>query len=427
MKSTGLLRSSSQYSLASFLSSILFVISALFLFGLALIMVIAVLASLLATGEIKAQQTVLIAAFGFEGLILLPSVIFAIQKFLQKRSVDEEVSLPISNGWLIILIGVAFASLLTGYLIQNIDTINWIIFPILTIPAVVLPLLVLWLSGVKKLPLGTRWQIGSVLGLALTLAPLILFALEIFILLVGLVGIGIYISMRPELASELQRLAQQVMVLGPESMATLDLILPLLAKPGVIVSVLIYIAVLVPALEEIFKPLGVWLFAGKLASPAQGFALGALSGGAYGLIETLNVSSQTDGWAILLLTRICTGLLHITTSALMGAAIVTVWRERRYLRFLGTYFLAVFLHGLWNALAILFSYSSLPEVIGQPLGQSLDRPFDLNGTQLAIAIAMFILAVGFLAILLTTNRRLRKAVNGFESESQMETNESVIP
>jgi hypothetical protein len=122
-----------------------------------------------------------------------------------------------------------------------------------------------------------------------------------------------------------------------------------------------------------------------------------------------------------LFTRIGTGLLHITTSALVGAAIVTVWKERRYLRFLGTYLLAVFLHGLWNALAIFYSYTSLPEVIGQPLGQTLDQPFAWNGTQLAIIVAMSILAVGLLTILLTTNRKLRKAVNGLEMESRMET------
>ena len=93
--------------------------------------------------------------------------------------------------------------------------------------------------------------------------------------------------------------------------------------PGVIVTVLLYISVLVPAIEEIFKPIGVWLFARRLQSAAQGFALGALSGAGYALIETIGVSGQQTGeWASLLFSRIGTGLLHITTSALVGAAIV---------------------------------------------------------------------------------------------------------
>src|SRR4030095_3220829 len=148
---------------------------------------------------------------------------------------------------------------------------------------------------------------------------------------------------------------------------------------------LLYIAILVPALEEIFKPLGVWLLAGKLKSPAQGFTLGALSGAGYALIETIGVSSQTVEWASLLFSRIGTGVLHITTSALMGAAIVLAWRERRYLWLLGIYILAVALHGLWNALAITYTFSSLVNL--------LDQPGPLMTLQQPIGIGMGILAI----------------------------------
>src|SRR6185436_18726994 len=126
----------------------------------------------------------------------------------------------------------------------------------------------------------------------------------------------------------LQALSQKIMLLGPQSEAARDLLSPFLTRPGVISVALVYIAILVPALEEIFKPLGVWLLAGKLDSAAQGFTLGALSGAGYALIETIGVTGQQGDWASLLFTRIGTGLLHITTSALMGAAIVLAWRER---------------------------------------------------------------------------------------------------
>jgi RsiW-degrading membrane proteinase PrsW (M82 family) len=165
---------------------------------------------------------------------------------------------------------------------------------------------------------------------------------------------------------------------------------------------LVYIAILVPALEEIFKPLGVWLLAGKLESPAQGFTLGALSGAGYALIETIGVSSQTVEWASLLFSRIGTGLLHITTSALMGAAIVLAWRERRYLRLIGTYFLALILHGLWNTFAMLFTFSSLAEPLGQQGNLSTLQPM--------MIIAMSILAIGLFAILVLSNRKMRNAV-----------------
>ena len=192
------------------------------------------------------------------------------------------------------------------------------------------------------------------------------------------------------------------MLLGPESEAARDLLSPFLTKPAVIIIVLAYTAILVPALEEIFKPLGVWLLAGKLESPAQGFTLGALSGAGYALIETIGVSSQTSEWASLLFSRIGTGLLHITTSALMGAAIVLAWRERRYLRLVGTYFLAVTLHGLWNTFAMLFTFSGLAELLGQPGLLSTLQPI--------IVITMSILAMGLFAILVLSNRKMRNIV-----------------
>ena len=211
-----------------------------------------------------------------------------------------------------------------------------------------------------------------------------------------------YVLAQPELALELQNLSQEIIILGPESEAALDRLAPLLTKPSVMATVLIYIAVLVPAIEEIFKPIGVWFFAGKL-EPAQGLSLGALSGAGYALIETIGVTSQTSEWASLLFSRIGTGLLHITTSALMGAAIVMAWRERRYLRLIGTYLLAVLLHGLWNSLAIIFTFSTLAEMFEQP-GR-------LGTIQSPIIIAMVILAITLFAILVLSNFRMRKTVS----------------
>ena len=373
------------------------------MFGLALIMGVAALSSLMTGREIKSEQTIFLFAFGFQGLILLAAAFFSLQKFLRKSSADREVSLSLPM-WLILLLALlAGLSILIGYWISEIKAINWFVLPVLTIPAVVLPLVVLLMFGTRKLPAGTRWQTWNVLGLGMTLAPILLFILEILVAIVIFIIVVAYIFSQPELAAELERLSRQIMNLGPNSKATRDLIAPLLTKPGVIATGLIYVAVLVPAIEELFKPLGVWLFASKLESPAQGFTLGALSGAGYGLIETLNISGQSGDWAVLLFSRIGTGLLHITTSALMGAAIVLAWRERRYLRLLGTYLLAILLHGSWNTLAVFFSISGLSDFF--------EGPAPLASIHPAISTAMVVLAFGLFAILVTTNRRLRRTAS----------------
>lgn len=392
----------SQNHLPSLLSAILFILGALFLFGIGLLMAVTALASFVSGTGVKAEQTIFLAGFSFAGIILLVAAFFAFQKFLQKPSADQGISILISNWLIAAFIVITGASILIGYQIGGIKAIAWLLLPILTIPAIVLPLGVLLAFGTRKLPFGTRWQTWSVLGLGMSLTPLILFASELFIGLIILFGIVAYVIAQPELASQLQALSQQIMTLGPESKAALDLLSPFLTKPAVMVTALIYIGVLVPAVEEIFKPLGVWVFARKLESQAQGFALGALSGAAYALIETIGVSGQTADWASLLSTRIGTGLLHVTTSALMGAAIVAAWRARRYLRFVGTYLLVVLLHGLWNALAILFTFSSL--------AQTLDQGGFLSTIQPELLIAMAILAAVLFAILVISNRSMRRTI-----------------
>jgi hypothetical protein len=380
----------------------LFFLSALFLSGIGLLMGSMALLSFFSGEAVEVEQTIIFIAFGFEGMVLFIAAFFSFQKTLRKPSADQDASFSISFWPIIVLTITAFVSILVGYQISGINTVNWLILPILTIPAVVLPLCVLLALGTQKLPFGTRWQSWSVLGLGMALVPLILFVLEVVVLIIVFFIFTAYVMTQPDLVSELQRLSQQIIFLDPQSEAALDLLSPFVAKPGVIITVLAYIAILVPALEEIFKPLGVWLLAGKLESPAQGFALGALSGTGYALIETIGVSNQTVEWASLLFSRIGTGLLHITTSALMGAAIVLAWRERRYLRLIGTYFLVVLLHGLWNTFATLFTFSGLAELIGQSGFLSTLQP--------VMIITMSILAIGLFAILVIFNRKMRNSV-----------------
>jgi len=385
--------------LPSLLSAILFSLSSLFLFGIGLLMAVTALLPLLTGEGVEVSQTIFFLTFSFEAVLLFAAAFFAFQKVLQKPSADEEAVVSVPPGRIVVLMLIAAGSILIGSLIGSIEPVNWLLLPILTIPVIVLPLGVIFALGARRLPLGARWQSWSVFGLGMTVVPFILLSLEAVLAIIVFIGVVAYVSAQPELANRLQALSQQIMILGPQSEATRDLLLPLFTKPGVIVTALIYIAVLVPAIEELFKPLGVWLFASKLDSPAQGFALGALSGAGYALIETIGVSGQGVGWASLLLSRIGTGVLHITTSALMGAAIVRVWNDRRYLRLLGTYLLAVTLHGLWNTFALLFTFSNLAEL--------LDEPGWLKNLQPGIIVVMSILAVGLFAILLMSNRKLR--------------------
>ncbi len=200
---------------------------------------------------------------------------------------------------------------------------------------------------------------------------------------------------------EFENLSRQLTFIDLESEEqALRVILPYLVKPSVVVPALIFFSIVIPLLEELVKPLGVWLLVGKLDSAAQGFVFGALGGAGFALVETFNVSGQMGEWGIVLFTRIGTGLLHVTTSALMGGAIFPAVRERRYLRLLGTYLLVVLLHGLWNASALTVSFSALAGTYLQP-GR-------FETLQWISAIGIVVLAVALFVILIASNRRYQK-------------------
>ncbi len=393
---------SSRVHYASLMSSLLFAISALIFFAAGFILGLSALIALLQGNRAAAQASVLFGAMSFLGSILLIATVVAFMKYLNKPAV--EVSVPTSASiWQIGAgaIGAGLALLLGG-LIQDNNNINWLFLPVLTIPAVTLPIWVVTGMGVKNLPLDSRWRTWSILGISLTLAPFILFVLEFLIVVFIVLFVVIYALASPELMVEFQRLSSQLMFIDPESEAAMQILAPYLTRPGVVFVFLTVFSVFIPVIEELIKPLGVWLFAGKLNSTAQGFAFGALSGAGFALIETFNVSGQTAEWSGLLFSRIGTGTLHITTSALMGGAIFTAWHERRYLRLIGTYLLAILLHGLWNAGAVAYSFSALLTFS--------EQPGDHETMQLIATSGMIVLVIVLFAILITSNQRLRKTL-----------------
>ncbi len=57
---------------------------------------------------------------------------------------------------------------------------------------------------------------------------------------------------------------------------------------------LLFFSVFAPLVEETAKSLTAWTIFDHLSSPAQGFAIGALSGTGFGMVESLLASVQPD-------------------------------------------------------------------------------------------------------------------------------------
>jgi hypothetical protein len=86
---------------------------------------------------------------------------------------------------------------LIGSWVGNLKTVNLLVLPLLTIPAVVFPLAILLTLGTRDLPLGARWQFWSVLGLGMTLTPFLLFVWRLSSAIFFFLGIIAYVSTQP--------------------------------------------------------------------------------------------------------------------------------------------------------------------------------------------------------------------------------------
>ena len=284
----------------------------------------------------------------------------------------------------------------------EIKWLTWIFLPLLTLFVIVPPIWLLFGIGTKGIELGPRWRIFSALGLGMTVGPVIMIVLEMIILLGAIIiGSVIIAIQKPELFQEIAALGR-IIQQETNQEAALKLIAPYITNPLVIASLVGYISVLVPLVEELLKPLAVWIFALKIETPAQGFAMGMLSGAAFALIESLNASGNgSTTWPIIVSIRAGTSLLHMTTSGLVGWGIVSAFREKKFLRMGAAYLSAVTLHGIWNACAIGTGISSIGELVDKPEWAFNIIPAALCG--------MSVLGIGMLVVLIASNRKLRSA------------------
>ena len=341
-------------------------------------------------------------AFGFEFIILILSFWFILQKTMGRDQADQPLKFPFA-GWQIIagINIVIFAAVIGGITAYTeIAWLNWIILPALTILVIVPPIWMLFGIGTNGIDLGPRWRFFSVLGLGMTVGPILMIILEIILLVVIILAGFIYLAVqKPDLFQEIINLTQQLQnETDPDFI--LNSVAPYVANPAVIATLLGYIAFLVPLIEELLKPLAVWIFAKKIESPAQGFAMGMLSGGAFALLESLNASGDGSvSWPVIVSIRAGTSLLHMTASGLVGWGIVSAFQEKKAGRFFAAYFSAVAIHGIWNACAVGAGISTIGELIGKPEWLFNIIPAAISG--------MAVLGIGMFVVLIASNRKLR--------------------
>lgn len=358
-------------------------------------------------------------AFGFELLVLLACSWFVLQKAMGREQADLPFDFPFASWQIFAVIGIVIFSVAAGGVVAvtEIAWLAWFMLPLLTLLVIIPPIWMFFGIGANGLKLGPRWRFFAIFGLSLTVGPVIMVALEIILLLGIVIGGAILIAVtQPDLLQELYHLAG-TFEFELDEQVILNSFAPYITNPIVIATGVGYIAIIVPLIEELLKPLAVWLFALKIESPAQGFVMGLLSGAAFALIESLNASANgTISWPVIVSMRAGTSLLHMTASGLVGWGIVSAFKEKRIGRLFGAYFAAVLIHGVWNASAAGAGLSAIGESIGKPEWLFAFVP--------ALVCGLLVLGIGMFAVLLASNRKLRSIPIAIElaSEAGVDTN-----
>ncbi|MCX7608546.1 MAG: PrsW family intramembrane metalloprotease [Anaerolineales bacterium] len=336
-------------------------VSVMTLMGMAALQTIPALILLLTKEIDGAEFSTLLGASGglvFCALLFAP-LIYASARTLQGKEMPLLSVPPFS--WLALL--VMSSVWISVFILSSLTSLLGKVGPLLAAPFVSLglvipPLMFAWI-GAGGLLRASHRRLWGTLALSLTGSSAIAISIQI-ILLVGVIAI-LLISCKAghKILETIQTLRAQVE--QADSMERLLAILaPYLVRSDIVALIMLFTAVLVPLIEEAVKPLAVWLIGREVHSPAEGFALGAISGAGFAIIEgMLSISEMLSTPYFGLPARLASSLMHVALSAIMGWGIVSFLRDKRWFAFLGSYLLSAGLHGLWNGSTVLAVYGAL--------------------------------------------------------------------
>lgn len=348
--------------------------------------------------------------FFLVGVLLVPGIIHAIARLGQRH-----ISSNGSRGKILFIaaLGLWIPLLALGILVAGNTAINWLLIPFISTILVAIPVWVWVRMGSRTEARNKSQTIWSLLGVNLLVTPVLVLVLEISAILLAGITFIVYLVLHPELLAQVEKLANLLSFSGLDPVLMLQAMKPFLQNPWVLFGILSMTSVLIPIIEELIKPIWLWMFV-KEMTPTMGFFYGMLSGAAFALVESLGylASPMGDGWSGLLIGRVGTGVLHVTASGLVGWGLGCAWKERKYLQLGMAYFLAVFLHGVWNALGILMGWMEFIEPVN-----ALNSILIRLGT--VAPFALIVLVACMLGLLLIARKLLPVAQRLPESEMRV--------
>jgi hypothetical protein len=369
------------------LSILQFSLSALAVAALLSVASVSLLSALTQSAQDGFPMLLLAASMFVLAALLMPSIYYSLRRILGYASAPLQLERK-RYGLILLLIPVALAAGLWST-DQNYELLI-VIFNLLAVALSVA--WILWI-GIRDIRIGSQQRGWGALGSGMTATPFFALIIEGLALLVAGVALGLYIQGNPSLTQVIDQLQGMH---SPEEM--IEGVGHLAADPLIFATILFGLSVFVPIVEEVLKPIGVYLLLGRKLTNAQGFAIGALCGAGYALAETMLNSAGPDSLLIGNVARFGTTAMHIFTAALSGYGFARARNSGNWLLAPAFLLVSIVLHGAWNAAAVVMATSTL-HMSGPVLAE-------FSPAAILSASLLGLLAFGSLFGLYVINRRL---------------------
>jgi hypothetical protein len=302
-------------------------------------------------------------------LLLLPSVILA-----GFRLVGAPIPVwNLNKAYLYSLCGLLFVPAIIGmgFVLTRNERLAELLLPLIQLLVIGLPLVWLLFLGTRGFATGPTQRSWGIYSFSTTVSiPVILVVETVLIVIIGLAGVFWLRFSSPELLRQLVNTMQRLANSERDTETILRILRPYLNQPVVLVGGFAITAGIIPLLEEMLKPLALWFFASRPLTAREGFIGGLICGASFALLESLGaLANPTMGaWPVVAIGRIGTGILHTTTSGLVGWGLGSAWSEGRFGRLAAAYTAAVCFHGLWNIFGLMSGLDGITRLLGIDAG-----------------------------------------------------------
>lgn len=338
-------------------------------------------------------------------ILNLLTLITSIKKLFGKNvKTLRQPKLPV----FLITLAVWFIVLAVGYFAGRNE--KWFVFLApLTTTAILIPIWGLITIARSGLPRSTSQRERGTFTIGLTVAPLIIIITELVFIFGVIVVVMIILGFQSDLTEQLLSLLENLNANSSRIGELENMLFELMQQPLVATAIFVSLGVIAPLIEEIFKPMAIWLLLNRPLKDHEGYALGLISGGAFALLESTGMVIQMSPqeWLPAIALRAATGVLHIGLSGLVGYGLARSWSMQKRMHSVLYLLSAAALHGAWNSLALFSGLASMPLAEETGIGS-------LTTSSILSVVFMITIFIAVIVINIFINRVLRKRIKTAE-------------